>query len=151
MDGFSELLEVFDSENAAVLSKSIGIVVARVKNEGSSDAEVREEFILELLDILNDESKGNELKLSNCGADDKCRRQILNRELVFRRVVENSQVEIFSTPVSNATLDDKQKLQIIKMINKLEYIKKNGVNGKKGLGFRVVVEKGIFPELHVRN
>jgi len=70
---------------------------------------------------------------------------------VFRRVVENSQVEIFSTPVSNATLDDKQKLQIIKMINKLEYIKKNGVNGKKGLGFRVVVEKGIFPELHVRN
>jgi len=151
MERFSEFLEIFDSENAAVLSKSIGIIVARVENNKKSDAKLKELFCYELLDILNDESEQKESRLRNCGINEKCRHQIMNRDLVFRRVIENSQVEIFSAPESNATLDGKQKLQIIKMIDKLEYIKKNDVNGNKGLGFRVVVEKGKFQELHVRN
>jgi len=129
MERISEFLAIFDSENATVLSKSIGIIVARVENKGSSDAELRELFRFELLDILNDEIKKKESSLRNCGINDKCRRQIQNRDLVFRQVIKDSQVEIFSTPVNNGTLDDKQKLQIIKMINKLEYIKKNGENG----------------------
>jgi len=145
MHRFAEFLEIFDSENAAVLSKSIGIVVARVESKGRTDREVKEELRDQLLSILDDESKNKKKRLRNCGSDAKCRLQIENRDLVFRQVIQDSQVEIFSTPETNGILDDKQKLQIIKMINKLEYIKKNDV------GFRVVVEEDIIPELHVRN
>jgi len=145
MDRFSEFLEIFYSENASVLIQSIGILVTRVENKGLSDAKKKEILRGQLLSILDDESKNKKKKLRNCRSDDNCRHQIENRELVFRRVIQDSQVEIFSTPETNGTLDDKQKLQIIKMINNLEYIKKND------LGFRVVVEESLFQELHVRN
>jgi len=70
---------------------------------------------------------------------------------VFRRVLEDAQVEIFSTPTSNATLGDKQKMQILNMIEKLQYMKMNDTVTKKTLGFRVLIEEQIIPKIMVRN
>jgi energy-coupling factor transporter ATP-binding protein EcfA2 len=152
MEGFSEFLEVFDSEKAEGLSKSIGIVVARVENKiGESDEEVKEGLRDQLLEILNDIKKSAQKRLSDCGSDIKCQWQIKNRELVFRRVIEDLQVEIFSSPTSNATLDDTQKNQILKMIDSLQYVKKNDTVANKTLGFRVVVNKEFIVKALVRN
>jgi len=148
---FSEFLEIFDTENASVLTKSIGIIVARIENKGLSDSQVKKNLREKLLNILDDESMNKKRNLRNCRSDIKCRHQIENRELVFRRVVEDSQVEIFSTPETNCTLEDKQKLQIIKMINKLEYIKKNDADTNKTLDFRLEIEENLIPDIHVRN
>ena len=92
-----------------------------------------------------------EERLSECESEKKCQ-QIKNRELVFRQVIEDSQVEIFSTPTSNATLGVTQKRQILKMIDKLQYVKKNDltVTNKKH-GFRVVVNKEFIPKALVSN
>jgi hypothetical protein len=151
MDGFSEFLEVFDSENAEGLSKSIGIVVARVDNKGMSDEELKKGLRDLLLEILNDIKKSAQKRLSDCGSDIKCQWQIKNRELVFRRVIEDSQLEIFSSPTSKATLGDTQKNQILKMIDSLQYVKKNDTVANKKLGFRVVVNKEFIVKALVRN
>ena len=151
MDGFSEFLEVFDSENAEWLSKSIGIVVTRVDNSGDSDEDVKEGLRDKLLEILDNIKKSIQKRLSDCGSDTKCRWQIKNRELVFHRVIGDSQVEIFSSPTSKATLGDTQKNQILKMIDSLQYVKKNDTVANKTLGFRVVVNKEFIGLALVRN
>ena len=148
MKFFSDLLEIFDSENAAGLSKSIGIVVARVQNNELSDEEKKEELRNQLLELLNDEM---ETLLSTLDDEDEAGKlRIENRGLVFRRVLEDSQVEIFSAPTSNAILGDKQKMQILNMIEKLQYMKMNDTVTKETLGFRVLIEEQIIPKIMVR-
>ena len=64
---------------------------------------------------------------------------------------EDSQVEIFSAPTSNAIfLGDKQKMQILNMIEKLQYMKMNDTVTKETLGFRVLIEEQIIPKIIVR-
>jgi len=66
------------------------------------------------LELLNDEI---ETLLSTLDDEDEAGKlRIENRGLVFRRVLEDAQVEIFSAPTSNPILGDKLK---VSFFNKL--------------------------------
>ena len=109
---FSSFIGMFDDsaiENMIHLSKSIGIVVTRVENEGENDKHMIKILSESLSEILDGEKEAD--KLSK------------NEEVVFRYVIENN-VEIFSNPKKAIILNDEQSIQIIMMINRLEYVSK---------------------------
>lgn len=148
MKRFSDFLGIFDTKNAEILSESIGIIVTKVRNDGDTDRVVTEYLKEDILKIIEDENRMKENNKQLCGTDDICRHRIENIDLVFRRVLENNQIGIFSSPVREGILDDEQKNQIIALVERLNYVKKN--DGNKQLDFRVIVGNRI-QELHVSN
>ena len=98
------------TENMKHLSKSIGIVVTRVENEGENDKHMIQVLSKSLSEILEEEKAAD--KLSK------------NEEVVFRYVIENN-VEIFSNPKKAIILNDEQSIQINMMINRLKYVSKH--------------------------
>ena len=125
---FSDFLGIFNSNETNVLrnfSKSIGIIVSKVNNDGDSDLDVKS-----MLKELLFQSLINNKILSP------------NETIVFKQVLENDQIEIFSNPRKNVVLDDSQKVQILNMIDKLDYIKK-----KEAL-IRVSLDRSQIPTLN---
>jgi energy-coupling factor transporter ATP-binding protein EcfA2 len=111
---FSDFLGIFDQSDIDVRKfiKSIGLIVSRVNNDGETDEEMTRIFREDLLEILDEEkSKG-----------DLSERQ----DMVFRQVIENLQIKIFSYPNKrDVVLDTKQKHDILDLIDNLDYIKKD--------------------------
>jgi energy-coupling factor transporter ATP-binding protein EcfA2 len=109
---FSSFIGMFDDSataNMKHLSKSIGIVVTRVDNEGENDKHMIQVLSKSLSEILEEEKAADKLTK--------------NEEVVFRYVIENN-VEIFSNPKKAIILNDEQSIQIVKMVNRLEYVSK---------------------------
>ncbi len=126
---FSGFLGVFDEIEYSFVSKSIGIVLTRVINDGESDEEVKKFLKGMLVDILDDEKRSQKLSKSE--------------EIISKQVIAHDQVEIFSNPRKNILLDDKQKKKIAKMIGNLELIDKDSAK------LRVSVDKYYFTQLLV--
>ncbi|CAF0875605.1 unnamed protein product [Brachionus calyciflorus] len=126
--GFSDFLGVFEDNDTKNVSKSIGIVVNHVENQGSTDEEMLIYIKKILNDILDEEKKANTFKNKN-------------EELIFRRVIADNQIEIFSNPRKNAPIEYEQKLKIIYMINKLNYLNRNETK------LRVRLEQSYIPML----
>jgi len=118
---FSNFLGIFD-ENVENLSKSIGIIVTRVENNDESDIQMKK-ALKKLIELtLDDEKNSNKLSL--------------NEEIVFREIVENSQIEIFSNPKKHGLISRDQSDQILLLIDRLIYAEKN----KLKLRVRVDIE-----------
>jgi energy-coupling factor transporter ATP-binding protein EcfA2 len=110
---FSDFLGVFDHSDVdiQILVKSIGLIVTRVNNAGDTDEEMTRIFREDLLEILDEEKSKGELSQ--------------RQDMVFRQVIENSQIKIFSNPNKrDVVLDKKQKHDILDLIDNLDYIKK---------------------------
>ena len=108
---FSDILGVFDDDyNIKSFSKSVGIIVSRVDNDGETDDQKKDWCRSKLHDNI---------KAGTAAATIKP-----NQELVFSEILINSQIEIFSNPKSQQKLDDVQKNQINFLINKLKYFNK---------------------------
>jgi hypothetical protein len=90
-------------------AKSIGIIVSKVNNEGESDATLRANLQQELVQSLLD----NKILSSN-------------ETLVFREILVNNQLEIFSNPRREVPiLDYTQRKQMLGMLNtRMDYINK---------------------------
>jgi len=118
---FSNFLGIFD-ENVENLSKSIGIIVTRVENNDESDIQMKK-ALKKLIELTLDDEK-NSNKLSS------------NEEIVFREIVENNQIEIFSNPKKHGLISRDQSDQILLLIDRLIYAEKN----KLKLRVRVDIE-----------
>ncbi|CAF0853062.1 unnamed protein product [Brachionus calyciflorus] len=129
--GFSDFLGIFDDNDTKNLSKSIGIIVSLVENRGSTDEEMLIDIKKILNDILDEEKKANTFENKN-------------EESIFRRVIADNQIEIFSNPRKNVPLGYEQKLKIINMINKLNYLNKNVAK------LRVRLEQSYIPKLIIQ-
>jgi len=111
---FSDSLGIFDDRNVDIqkLIKSIGLIITRVNDDGETDEEMTWIFKKQLLDILDEENRKGDLSP--------------RQDMVFRQVIENSQIKIFSNPNKrNVVLDSKQKHDILDLIDNLDYIKKD--------------------------
>ena len=125
---FSDFLGIFNNNDSNVLrnfAKSIGIIVSKVNNDGDSDLDVKETLKDLLLESLNNNRILN-----------------LNETIVFKQVLENDQIEIFSNPRKAMILDDTQKKQISQMIDRLDYIK------KQDAVIRVSIDRSNIPKLN---
>jgi energy-coupling factor transporter ATP-binding protein EcfA2 len=125
---FSDFLGIFNNNDTNVLrkfSKSIGIIVSKVNNDGDSDLDVKHM----LKELLSQSLKNNKILSPN-------------ETIVFKQVLENDQIEIFSNPRKNVVLDDSQKIQISHMIDRLDYIK------KKDAIIRVSLDRSQMPKLN---
>ena len=127
---FSSFLGVFGDDETKSLSKSIGIVITRVDNDGESDLTMKKYFKEKLLNILKGDEMFQNIKFEN-------------QKLVFENILMNDQMEIFSNPKKRVDLDSRQKNKIKKLINRLKYIKKSDV------GIKVRIENSFIPELLV--
>ena len=127
--GFSDMLGVFDDEDTKSLSKSIAIVVTRVENENSDDSDMKSFFRTKLLEIVEDEKRCKNFENKN-------------EELVFRQVIEDAQIEIFSNPKKEQLLDDTQSKQILSLLGRLSFAKKSDVK------VRIRVDKSYFEKLY---
>ena len=120
---------VFDQQDVNVLkkfAKSIGIIVSKVNNQDMDDSLVKEHLKSELRQSLDNN-------------------KLLNKKetLVFKQVLStNDQLEIFSNPMREGLLDEKQKNQILAMMNRLAYIK----NGDAQI--RVRIDRSHIPRLN---
>ena len=127
---FSSFLGIFDSnENAKDLSKSIGIVVTRVENDGDTDSEMLSVLKTKLFETLDDEKRSKQLTK--------------NEEIVFRNIIEKNQVEIFSNPKKSINLTNEQSIKILSLINKLSYVKKTDAK------IRARIDNSYIPQLLV--
>ena len=96
--GFSDFLGIFDEyekENFEKFTKSIGIVVTRVENDFEyTEIEMKESVRDKLVQILN-----NTNSLT----------QFTTYEIdVFKKIVENGQIEIFSNPKKKVDLTNEE-------------------------------------------
>jgi energy-coupling factor transporter ATP-binding protein EcfA2 len=111
---FSDLIGIFDNSDVDIknLIKSTGLIVTRVNNDGETDDVMTSVFKEQLIEILDEEtSKGG---LSQ------------RQDMVFRQVIENNQIKIFSNPSKRGLdLDTKQKHDMLDLIENLDYVKKD--------------------------
>ena len=123
-----QFLGVFEHIDVNVLkrfAKSIGIVVSKVNNEGEKDQKVKNNLKKWLLQSLDNNKILNQ-----------------NETIVFKRVLQNDQIEIFSNPRREILVDDVQKKQMLEMMEKLTYIK----NGDAQI--RVRIDRSHIPRLN---
>jgi hypothetical protein len=108
-------------------AKSIGIIVSKVNNEGESDATLRADLQQELVQSLLD----NKIPSSN-------------ETLVFREILVNNQLEIFSNPRREVPmLDNAQREQMLGMLNtRMDYINKTDAK------IRVRIDRTHIPRLN---
>ena len=109
--GFSNFLGVFDDDDTKMVSKSIGIIVTRVENDGDTDEEMKEILKEKLIEILKEEKDSN--RITN------------NEDLIFNMILSDSQLEIFSNPKVKGPVNDFQSKQIFTLIEKLKFINKD--------------------------
>jgi hypothetical protein len=95
------MFEDKDSTHLIKLAKSIGIIVSKVNNDGETDEDVRNDLTTKLLESLDTN------KLLNP-----------NETFVFRHVLRNAQLELFSNPRKKILLDNIQKNQMLSMLDK---------------------------------
>lgn len=130
---FSHFIGLFDQDideaKAKELSKSIGIIVTKVDNDGETDDVMKQTLQLKLNEILDDLSENN--KLSK------------NEEIVFKEIIKNFQIEIFSNPKIYGLVSSNQATAINFLLNKMQYAKKNDLN------IRVKIEEAYRLELYV--
>ena len=110
---FSHFIGAFDSDDHAKnLSKSIGIIITKVDNDGESDKMMKDDLKTKLKEVLQDEIDNQ--KLSQ------------NEEIVFNEIIDNFQIEIFSNPKKKVPVSIDQAEAIKNLIGtKLQYAKKN--------------------------
>lgn len=115
---FSNFIGAFDYDFNGLgpddLSKSIGLVITKVDNDGETDHEVRKFFVGKLSEILLDEE--NNKKLS------------VKEYFVFSKIIENLQIEIFSNPKKVGPIGFHQKVAIDELIARIKYVKKAKLN-----------------------
>ena len=117
---FSDFLGIFDEEsfdniyNLDLLAQSIGIIVSKVDNDGDTDEELKSIFKEKLLTILSEEKENKNLNS--------------NEERVFKAVLENDQLELFSNPKLIGKMSNLQSKNIHKLLDRLNYVKKDIVN-----------------------
>jgi energy-coupling factor transporter ATP-binding protein EcfA2 len=109
LNSFTDFIGIFNTKNALDISKSIAIIVSRVDNDGHSDDEIKENMKEIMINVVNDNRNINNEKTP----------------LVFSRLLSRGQIELFSNPKAEKKVDNVQKLRILKLIEKLEYIKKD--------------------------
>ena len=124
VEGFFDMLGVFeDDEKVKSLSKSIGIIVTRVDNQGKSDDEMKTLIGNKLQDILNRAKKAKKLHQ--------------NVVQVFEDVIQNNQIEVITKceeKFKNKIIDHVQKDQVILLVNKLSYFDKTTAQFRLKLG-----------------
>ena len=125
---FYDFLGIFDDQDTKNLSESIAIIVTKVENEGESDSAMRRIY----QDLLNKYFKNAEKYKTY-----KNKKNVL---AVFKKVVSNDQLEIFSNPKKQGDLNLDQSFQMIKLIKRLKYTKR--VDAK----IRVQIEQHLVSE-----
>jgi hypothetical protein len=112
---FSQMFGCFNNESCSLkMIKSLAFIVSRVSNNGLADDEIKETLTNKLLEIIDDEK--NATKLGK------------NEELVFRGVLNNSRIEIFSNPKKTGLVDEEQKFRILELVEKMDFINKEDAN-----------------------
>ena len=116
---FSHFIGLFDSNfdtiKATKLSNSIGFIITKVdESDFESEFQMKDEFKNRLNEIVE-----SEIKIENLNR---------NQEIVFKTIIENSQIEIFSNPKKNAILSTDQKLKITSLLKKMSFSKKEELN-----------------------
>ena len=120
MQVFYEFLGVFDEKDERAhtrLSESIGIIVTRVRgyNQIKEWQSRKNKFVHNLLAIIDDESISDKFSTPSI-------------ESVFRQVLENGQLEIFSNPENDKQdIDNLESTRIHALIGKLNYTNKSEV------------------------
>ncbi|CAF0960078.1 unnamed protein product [Brachionus calyciflorus] len=128
MKGFQDFLGIFDNGDPITISKSIGIVVTRVENDGDSDEEMIASFKERLLQIIKNEKR-----------DRNFENEIV--EKVFTQIVNNNQIKLFSSPEREVDIGPNQKIEILRLIDDLDYL------DKKQARIRVRVEQSYISKL----
>jgi hypothetical protein len=117
---FSDFLGIFDEKsieniiNLDLLAKSVGIIVSKVDNDGETDEDLKEVFKEKLLDIIMEEKENKNINS--------------NEERVFKTILENDQLELFSNPKTVGKISNLQSKKIHKLFDSLNYVKKEIVN-----------------------
>ena len=102
------------SLNMEKVSKSIGLIISKTENEANDDLFIKSKLKWKFSEALKDEKM----------------REVLNQNEidVLNRVISNDQMEIFSKVMAKTKLNDVEKKNILDLMDRLEYVKKDNIN-----------------------
>ena len=121
--GFSEC-----NKCKSFLHKSLSIIISRVTNKLSDEIIINKIKIL-LIKIIDDELTSNKINFEE--------------HSVFKNVIENNQIGIFSNPEKETLLEDIQKYRILDIVYRMLYIKNNN--------FKIKISNDYVQELYRYN
>ena len=126
---FADFLGIFDGnkESLNILSKSIGLIVSRVDNDGETDEVMIKAFKEKVIEILTAAKKSKEITE--------------NEAYVFEQLILNDQIDIFSNPKKNMIVDSIQSNRMLNLIQRLNYVEKNDAK------IRVRIDRSYIPKL----
>lgn len=125
---FSDFLGIFDGENTRQLSKSIGIIITRLKKDPKYNVSQVKAFIKDvMLEIIEEESSIDHL--------------IDNEYNTFKQIINDDQIEIFSSPTSSERISSVESDRILTMIDSLKYIQRTDAK------IRVTIDKKYISQL----
>jgi hypothetical protein len=126
---FADFLGIFDGDKQILnnLSKTIGLIVSRVDNDGETDIDMIKMFKKRITEILIGAKKSDEIRE--------------NEAYVFEQLILNDQIDIFSNPKKYMRVDKIQSERILNLIQRLNYIKKEDAK------IRVTIDRSYMPKL----